>query len=104
MKRVVSVEEAKAKLGELLEAAASGETIEVDAGCGSVTLVATAEFVDMAMKAEWYEEQESQMRARLEEARTMTFEVDPEDAEAARIAVEAVKEIRAAMRAERQAS
>lgn len=103
MKRVVSVEEAKAKLGELLEAAASGETIEVDAGCGSVTLVATAEFVDMAMKAEWYEEQESQMRARLEEARTMTFEVDPEEEAEFQEAVEWVKEYRSARPIQRSA-
>ena len=104
MKRVVSNEELQAKLGELLEAVASGETIEVETGCGRVTLASSGEFDKMAEKAESHDRRMAIFWERYEEARTMTFEVDPEDAEAARIAVEAVKEVRAEMRAERQAS
>ena len=94
MKRVVSNKELQAKLSELLEAAASGETIEVETGCGRVTLSASGEFDKMAEKAESHDRRMAIFWERYEEARTMVFEVDPEEEAELQEAVDIVKEIR----------
>ncbi len=79
MKRTVSIEEARANLEALLQDVANGDEVAITSNGCSITLVESDAHRAMAEKAESYDARKRIMMARLEEARSMTFEVDPEE-------------------------
>ncbi|HMO54960.1 MAG TPA: hypothetical protein PJ994_10690 [Tepidiformaceae bacterium] len=104
MGRTISLEEARSNLEALLQAVANGDEVAIAINGSSITLVESAAHSAMAEKAASYDARKRIMMARLEEARSMTFEVDPEDEESFLIAEEAVASVRTEMRAEKQSA